>query len=253
MNNKKYTIKYIGDRIRQKNQEKEFSNSNLINYNNKNIIPINNFNDIYNKSSSYLNKVNIASKNENNKNKNNRKTSTQNFKKINIIEKEKENKDINEYKINNLSSSYNNNYTNIKTDKIVFIDLKNNDNLNNLMDNENQNENIKHRKTSKKKLVKKISGGRENNIRSTTNLISLKKRNLKSIYSSNISKNLNKRYKSNKTNSLNRKAPKFFSSQELKMFKDKNIKKIKSIKKSDKRKSKNVNDNSIIELLYELK
>ena len=143
MNNKKYTIKYIGDRIRQKNQEKEFSNSNLINYNNKNIIPINNFNDIYNKSSSYLNKVNIASKNENNKNKNNRKTSTQNFKKINIIEKEKENKDFNEYKINNLSSSYNNNYTNIKTDKIVFIDLKNNDNLNNLMDNENQNENIK--------------------------------------------------------------------------------------------------------------
>ena len=107
MNNKKYTIKYIGDRIRQKNQEKEFSNSNLINYNNKNIIPINNFNDIYNKSSSYLNKVNIASKNENNKNQNNRKTSTQNFKKINIIEKEKENKDINEYRINNLSSSYN--------------------------------------------------------------------------------------------------------------------------------------------------
>ena len=48
------------------------------------------------------------------------------------------------------------------------------------------------------------------------------------------------------------------------MFKDKNIKKIKSIKKSEKRKSKNIekddnlsfygkNDSSIFELLYELK
>ena len=141
------------------------------------------------------------------------------------------------------------NFLNSKKKALEKIILDDEDSI----DNENQNENIKHRKTSKKKLVKKISGGRENNIRSTTNLISLKKRNLKSIYSSNISKNLNKRYKSSKTNNLNRKAPKFFSSQELKMFKDKNIKKIKSIKKSDKRKSKNVNDNSIIELLYELK
>ena len=134
------------------------------------------------------------------------------------------------------------------------------------IDNENQNENIKHRKTSKKKkLVKnKTSEGRKNNIRSSTNLINLKKRNHKSVCASNISKNLNKRNTSNKTNNLNQKAHKFFSSQELKMFKDKNIKKIKSIKKSEKRKSKNIekddnlsfygkNDSSIFELLYELK
>ena len=192
MNNKKYTIKYIGDRIRQKNQEKEFSNSNLINYNNKNIIPINNFNDIYNKSSSYLNKVNIASKNENNKNKTSRKTSTQNFKKINIIEKEKENKDINEYRINNLSSSYNNNYTNIKTDKIVFIDLKNNDNLNNLMDNENQNENIKQ---INDKNIKNVNiNNNINNSQSTYNnyIKNIKNKNI-------INNNVNNKFDKSKT------------------------------------------------------
>ena len=154
------------------------------------------------------------------------------------------------------------NFLNSKKKALEKIILNDEDSI----DNENQNENIKHRKTSKKKkLVKnKTSEGRKNNIRSSTNLINLKKRNHKSVCASNISKNLNKRNTSNKTNNLNQKAHKFFSSQELKMFKDKNIKKIKSIKKSEKRKSKNIekddnlsfygkNDSSIFELLYELK
>ena len=131
-NNKKYTMKYMGAKLKNKNQD-----NHIININNKSISPMNNFNEIYNKSSSFLNKVNIALKN---KNKSNKKNINNNNAKLNINEKEKGNNDISEYKINNMSSSYNNNYTNIKTNKIVFIDLKNdnNNNLNNDLNNENK-------------------------------------------------------------------------------------------------------------------
>jgi hypothetical protein len=62
---------------------------------------------------------------------------------------------------------------------------------------------------------------------------------------------------------LNCKKHKFYSSHELKMFGDKEIKKIKSIKKAHKKKSKkkvreedtsfNLNDNSIFDILTQLK
>jgi len=142
VNKKKYTLKYIEEKIKHKSSN-DNSNNNLLNFNiTKNASPINSFSKIYNKNSSYLNKVNNVLKNEkNNKNKSNKKImSNDNNVKVNIIEKEKDNNDINRYKINNLSSSFNNNFTNIKTNKIVFIDLKNNNDIIKDHNNDNQNE-----------------------------------------------------------------------------------------------------------------
>ena len=129
VNNKKYTMKYIEEKIKHKNLN--INDSNFLYNNNKNISPI------YNKNSSYLNKVNNILKNDKNRNKSNKKKYDNNNSKK---EKENKNNDINGYKINNLSSSFNNNFTNIKTNKIVFIDLKNNNDIINHQNNDNQNE-----------------------------------------------------------------------------------------------------------------
>ena len=133
-NNKNYTNKYIVEKIKHRNQENGLSN---INYSN-NKSTTDNSNDIYNKTYSYLNKKNIALRKEKNKSKNLKKKSSNNNTKINV-EKEKENNNINELKINNMTSSLNNNFTNIKTDKIVVIDLKNDiNNINDAINKENQ-------------------------------------------------------------------------------------------------------------------
>ena len=144
MNNNKYTLKYI--------EENKFKNRNGENDNNVNNSPINinsnrytKNNKSYNRSSSYLNK--FTNNNNNNikgdKNKN-RSTKKNNTTKSTMKDKEKIKDNIQEYKINNLSSSFNNNFTNIKTNKIVFIDLKDNDNnflKNDLNNDDYQNDN----------------------------------------------------------------------------------------------------------------
>ena len=144
MNNNKYTLKYL--------EENKLKNKNSENDNNMNYCPINinsngnrynKSNKCYNRSSSYLNKFNNNSyiKGEKNKNRSTKKCSTA---KSNGKEKEKIKDNIQEYKINNLSSSFNNNFTNIKTNKIVFIDLKDNDNnflKNDLNNDDYQNDN----------------------------------------------------------------------------------------------------------------
>ena len=73
----------------------------------------------------------------------NNNTKIKNNKEKEKLKDSNDNNNIHEYKINNLSSSYNNNFTNIKTNKIVFIDLKDNDNnyLKNDLNNDNPNEN----------------------------------------------------------------------------------------------------------------
>lgn len=137
-NNKKYTLKFLGDKIKHRQNDIVKSNRNINNTNNKNYSPLNNIKDMCTKSSTYLNKGNIVIKKDKNKNKSTKMNS--NNVKINIIEKEKEKGNINEYKIHNLSSSYNNNFTNIKTDKILFIDLNNeNHNIGQNIENINNN------------------------------------------------------------------------------------------------------------------
>ena len=141
MNNNKYTMKYIEEnRLRNKNSENDSIN-NISSSNNKNHSPIsinNNKHKNINRSSSYLNRIYNNDKNNKHKNQSIKK----NLMKPNVKAKDKlkDNSNIHEYKINNMSSSYNNNYTNIKTNKIVFIDLKNNDILKKNLNNENQND-----------------------------------------------------------------------------------------------------------------
>ena len=148
VNNNKYTMKYIEEKenkLKSKNNENETINiSNNISNCNRNNSPMNlnnNKNKNFNRNSSYLNIVNNMKNEKTDKHKNT--SMKKNSIKINIKEKEKikdNNNNIHEYKIDNMSSSYNNNFTNIKTNKIVFIDLKNNDNnfINNNLNNENQ-------------------------------------------------------------------------------------------------------------------
>ena len=154
MNNNKYTLKYIEEnKLRNKNSENDFLNNNIHNRNYSPNNMNNNKNKTNNRSSSYLNKLNSNIKGDKNKNRSTKKNINP---KVNI-NKEKEkikensinnnnnnnnNNNIHEYKINNLSSSYNNNFTNIKTNKIVFIDLKDNNNnfLKNNLNNDNPNE-----------------------------------------------------------------------------------------------------------------
>ena len=144
MNNNKYTLKYI--------EENKLKNRNSENDNNMNNSPINininanranKSNKNYNRSSSHLNKFNNNNNIKGDKNKN-RSTKKSNTAKSNGKDKEKIKDNIQEYKINNLSSSFNNNFTNIKTNKIVFIDLKDNDNnflKNDLNNDDYQNDN----------------------------------------------------------------------------------------------------------------
>ena len=144
MNNNKYTLKYI--------EENKLKNRNSENDNNMNNSPINininanranKSNKCYNRSSSYLNKFNNINSIKGDKNKN-RSTKKSHTTKSNGKDKEKIKDNIQEYKINNLSSSFNNNFTNIKTNKIVFIDLKDNDNnflKNDLNNDDYQNDN----------------------------------------------------------------------------------------------------------------
>ena len=144
MNNNKYTMKYIEEnRLKYKNSDSDTINNNR---NNSPIYLNHNRYKNFNKSSSYLNKVNnIANINKNEKldKHKNRSMKKNNNMKLNIKEKEKiKDNNIHEYKINNMSSSYNNNFTNIKTNKIVFIDLK--DNENNFLNNENKYENNRY-------------------------------------------------------------------------------------------------------------
>ena len=122
LKNKNYTMKYIGEKMKHRNVESD--GTTLMNFTIKNISP-QNFSKIDNKSSSYFNKVNNIIMNRKNKNR---------FKKNDY-----NNNDLKELKISNVSSSsYNNNFTNIKTNKIVFIDLNNeqNQNENNGINNE---------------------------------------------------------------------------------------------------------------------
>ena len=122
LKNKNYTMKYIGEKMKHRNVESD--GTTLMNFTIKNISP-QNFSKIDNKSSSYFNKVNNIIMNRKNKNR---------FKKNDY-----NNNDLKELKISNTSpSSYNNNFTNIKTNKIVFIDLNNeqNQNENNGINNE---------------------------------------------------------------------------------------------------------------------
>lgn len=108
VNNNKYTMKYIEEN-KHKNKNIENDTSNYLNYNNCK-------HKICNRSSSNINKSNNNSQKEKYDKHKNRSM-------------KKENKNsIHKYKINNMSSSFNNNFTNIKTNKIVFIDLKDNDN-----------------------------------------------------------------------------------------------------------------------------
>ncbi len=147
MNNNKYTLKYIEEsKLKNKNSENDILNNNIANNHNRIYSPNNlncNKNKNYNRSTSYLIKANNNNKNEKHKNRSMKKN---NSSKINIKDKEKikesNSSNIHEYKINNLSSNYNNNFTNIKTNKIVFIDLKNNNNnfLKNDLNNDNPND-----------------------------------------------------------------------------------------------------------------
>ena len=143
MNNNKYTLKYIEEnKLKNKNNENDnYYNSPI--YINSNANRQNKSNKTYNRSSSYLNKFNNNSNIKGDRYKN-RSTKKCNTTKSNGKNKEKIKNNIQEYKINNLSSSFNNNFTNIKTNKIVFIDLKDNDNnflKNNLNNDDYQNDN----------------------------------------------------------------------------------------------------------------
>ena len=144
MNNNKYTLKYIEEnKLKNRNSENDNNMNNSPINNNSNANRANKNNKIYNRSSSYLNKFNNNNTIKGDKNKN-RSTKKSNTAKSNGKDKEKIKDNIQEYKINNLSSSFNNNFTNIKTNKIVFIDLKDNDNnflKNDLNNDDYQNDN----------------------------------------------------------------------------------------------------------------
>ena len=199
MKNNKYTMKYIEEnKNSNKNYEKENINNNILFNKNRNISPLdlnNNSKKVkknnknYNRSSSYLNKSS--------KNVNYDKYKNLISKKINNIKDKKKDKskgnNIHEYKIHNLSSSYNNNFTNIKTNKIVFIDLKNNID-NNFIKNEVNKEKNKYNYNDK--YIRNIAQNIEENI--NNNIISKPNINIKTDYNVNNIKNIN-----NKLNPIN--------------------------------------------------
>ena len=122
MNNQKYTMKYIEEsRYKLKNNENDVIKNNINSSNNLNNSPINlNSNrhkNNHNRSTSCLNKTSIIKNEKLDKHKNRSMKKNDNDINLNIKEKGKKdnNNNMHEYKINNLSSSYNNNFTNIKT------------------------------------------------------------------------------------------------------------------------------------------
>ena len=175
MNNQKYTMKYIEEsRYKLKNNENDVIKNNINSSNNLNNSPINlNSNrhkNNHNRSTSCLNKT---SKNRSMKKKDNDIH-------LNIKEKgKKDNNNMHEYKINNLSSSYNNNFTNIKTNKIVFIDLKDNNNnfLKNNLNNENQNNNNNINLNSSRSGPIKKSNNINNNLPNKSSIANNKNNN----------------------------------------------------------------------------
>ena len=196
MNNQKYTMKYIEEsRYKLKNNENDVIKNNINSCNNLNNSPINlNSNrhkNNHNRSTSCLNKTSIIKNEKLDKHKNRSMKKNDNDINLNIKEKgKKDNNNMHEYKINNLSSSYNNNFTNIKTNKIVFIDLKDNNNnfLKNNLNNESQNNNNLNLNSSRSGPIKKsnnintnfqnkssISNNKNNNNEEKTILRSIKK------------------------------------------------------------------------------
>ena len=204
MNNNKYTMKYIEEnKLKSKNIDNDFINNiNAFNCNKNNSPIFLNSNIKYknnnNRSSSYLNnKVNNNNSKCEKFDKHKNRSMKKNNIKLNIKDKEKtkenNNSNIHEYKINNLSSSYNNNFTNIKTNKIVFIDLKDNDNnfLQNDLHNDNQNENSKYSRNISKNIGEEINDNNNLMLRLDGNANSNCK-NIKNIKSNNnINNNIN--------------------------------------------------------------
>ena len=174
MNNNKYTMKYIEEnKLKNKFSEGDNSSKNLINYNNKN--------------NSYIKKDNNGEKKIKGRNRStkgyNRHTSKSN-------NEEKENSNINEYKINNLNSSYNNNYTNIKTNKIVFIDVKNNSNNNSNSNNDTNNVNANNNKVSfNDKYIKNLMSNDNDNINNNNATDKTSKNRTSSLKSSKMNNN----------------------------------------------------------------
>ena len=216
MNNNKYTMKYIEEnKLKSKNTDNDFINNiNAFNYN-RNNSPIylnNNIKYKNNRGSSCLNnKVNnnnISKCDKNDKHKN--RSMKKNNIKLNIKDKEKikdnSNNNIHEYKINNLSSSYNNNFTNIKTNKIVFIDLKDNDNnfLQNDLNNDNPNENRRYARNISDNIGEEINDN--NNIMySSGGNPNSNCKNVKNIKSNNINNNISNN-SNNKLNIVNKRS-----------------------------------------------
>ena len=167
-------MKYIEEnKLKNRNNESENLNNNLVNYNNKNYSPIDGYNkNNINKNSIALNKGANILKNEKGRNrstKGNNNHINKNDVKFYIEEKEKDknNNSINDCKIDDLNSSYNNNFTNIKTNKIVFIGMKNN---NNLLNNEANNNNDGNKnKVPKNKNLKNIKSNFNNSHQLTFN------------------------------------------------------------------------------------
>ena len=131
-----------------------------------------------------------------------------------------------------------------------------------IIETENKNINVKRRKSPEKKYSKHRRVVTSDAINVSINSPSLKKRVHQSGFGSKI--NNNKTHHHNK-DVLNSQKHKFYSSHELKMFGDKEIKKIKSIKKKAQKKkstkknekeediSMNQNDSSIFDILSQLK
>lgn len=187
VNNNKYTMKYIEEN-KHKNKNIENDTSNYLNYNNCK-------HKICNRSSSNINKSNNNSQKEKYDKHKNRSM-------------KKENKNsIHKYKINNMSSSFNNNFTNIKTNKIVFIDLKDNDNnfLKSNLANENQNENNRYARNVNQNSGENIndnniifnSGGNANiTNKYSNNTNNIRNNNMKLNFKNKLN-NINKKYNNN--------------------------------------------------------
>ena len=156
MNNNKYTMKYIEEnKLKNKNSEGENSSKNLVNYNSK---------------TSYIKKDSNRLKDEKKTKGRNKSTKEYNRHSSKSNNEEKENSSINEYKINNLNSSYNNNYTNIKTNKIVFIDVKNNSNNNSNSNNDTNNANSNNSKVNfNDKYIKNLINNESDNNNNNNN------------------------------------------------------------------------------------
>ena len=178
MNNNKYTMKYIEEnKLKNKNSESENSSKNLGNYNSK-------ISFIKKDSNNLKDEKRIKGRNKSTKEYKRHSSKSNN--------EEKENSHINEYKINNLNSSYNNNYTNIKTNKIVFIDVKNNsnNNSNSNIDTSNVNSNNNKVNFNDKYIKNLINNESDNNINNNNNVTEKNSKNrASSLKNSKINNN----------------------------------------------------------------